>query len=143
MSLESTFRKQVFKKYGAHPDFRLFPNVSASLRAGEFSYRASDHIKKLLRPGDVVLHGGRRMTVGLAEGSADLIGIKRVPVISLPRDGFVGVFTSIELKTPNVTTEEPQTNWLSMVRRLGGRACVARTLDEVVVVLGVVPPSRT
>ena len=137
MSLESTFRKQVFKKYGAHPDFRLFPNVSASLWAGEFSYRASDHIKKLLRPGDVVLHGGRRMTVGLAEGSADLIGIKRVPVISLPRDGFVGIFVSCELKTPNVTAPEHQRNWAEMVLRFGGIAGVARSVEDVGVLLGV------
>lgn len=64
---------------------------------------------------------------GLGKGSPDLIGWLSVPV----KSGKISVFVGIEVKreTGGVVTDE-QNDWLERIRRAGGIAGVARSVDD-------------
>ena len=72
--------------------------------------------------------GARRLVYGLAVGSADLVGILAV------RDGAtgaaVGRFVAIEVKRPGEKARPEQAQWLALVRRMGGFACVVVSVEE-------------
>jgi hypothetical protein len=55
---------------------------------------------------------------GLAVGSADLIGC------------LDGRFVALEVKAAAGRTSPEQRQWLDLVRRNGGFACVVRSVDE-------------
>lgn len=62
--------------------------------------------------------------------SADLIGVKRVAVASLPRAGHVGVFASVEVKHPGwkytgTKHEIAQKAWAMRIQAMGGVAVFA------------------
>lgn len=57
--------------------------------------------------------------VGVPEGVSDLIGCARD-----------GAFVAIEVKTQKGRPTDRQTAYVEMIRSLGGRAGVARTVDE-------------
>lgn len=134
---EVSFGKQLQRRHGARPNVRMWRNVSAAAHVGRLVHRAKVSGLYPLAVGDCVLRGGKPIHAGLATGSGDYIGIKRVPVIELPRDGYAGLFTSIELKTENTATEEHQRNWMQMVLNMGGLACIAHAMDEVDAILGI------
>ena len=61
-----------------------------------------------------------RVRYGLAPGSADLVGLSNT-----------GRFIAIEVKTPGGRgLSDEQRMWLDLVRRMGGVAGVARSVDE-------------
>lgn len=72
----------------------------------------------------VVLTKARRIRAGLATGGADIIGIAKD-----------GTFISLEVKAGKTPTTDEQKAWAVMVRSLGGRAGIVRTLDEARAVL--------
>lgn len=61
---------------------------------------------------------GRRVRYGLAIGSADLIAC------------VDGRFCAIEVKGPSGHVRPEQERWLAAVRRIGGVAVVARSVDD-------------
>lgn len=61
-----------------------------------------------------------RVRYGLAPGSADLVGALAPS----------GRWFALELKTATGRTTEEQEQWLSLVRRMGGFACVVRSVRE-------------
>lgn len=61
-----------------------------------------------------------RVRYGLAPGSADLVGILS------PH----GRWFALELKTDVGRVSPDQEKWLSLVRAMGGFACVVRSVDE-------------
>ena len=63
--------------------------------------------------------GGRPVKFGLCNGGADLICI-----------GPDGVFTAVEVKTPTGRVSPAQTAFIAAVRRHGGRAGVARSVED-------------
>ena len=71
---------------------------------------------------------GRPIRYGLCIGSADIIG--------LCADGK---FLSVEVKTPTGRVSPAQSAFIAAVRRQGGRAGVARSPDEAVLI-AVQPP---
>ncbi len=71
--------------------------------------------------GSVLLLNARPLHAGLATGSHDLIGI-----------AWGGRFLSIEVKLPGKKTTKQQNNWLDMVQRVGGRAGVARSIEDAI-----------
>ena len=81
---------------------------------------------------------GRPIQFGLAKGSADLIGIKQVTITPDMVGQTIGVFTSIEVKTPTGRVTPQQRNWLAMVRKLGGIAGIARSIRDANEILGLV-----
>lgn len=63
---------------------------------------------------------GRQVRYGLAVGSADLIGVV----------GPHGRFVAIEVKSAGGSVTGDQSLWLETVRRMGGVAGVARSVEE-------------
>lgn len=68
----------------------------------------------------------RYIKFGLAPGSADLVGILAP----------AGRWFALEVKTPTGRVEPEQEEWLALVRRLGGFACVVRSVDDAHAALG-------
>jgi hypothetical protein len=66
---------------------------------------------------------GRWVTYGLGVGSADLIGI------SMQADG-IGRFVCIEVKVPGKRATKEQQSFIDMVRKMGGLAGVAHSVNE-------------
>lgn len=66
---------------------------------------------------------GRLVRYGLCKGSADIIGIAPD-----------GRFLAVECKTSTARTTAEQDNFLAAVRAAGGRAGVARSSDQAVLI---------
>lgn len=75
--------------------------------------------------GEMRLPQGGSLKFGLCVGSADIVGIVRVP---LPNP--VGVFLAIEVKTATGRATKEQINFLDHVNKMGGIAFIARSVDE-------------
>lgn len=71
-----------------------------------------------------------RTRFGLAPGSADLIGARRVIVAPDMIGQAVAVFCSVEVKTERGRPREDQRNWADFWQRFGGRAGFARSVEE-------------
>lgn len=84
--------------------------------------------------GDVLIRRARLINSGI-EGMADLIGC--VPVVVTPEmvGQTLAVYTSVEIKT----TDRPspaQIRWMEAVKKMGGRAGIARTPEEAIRICG-------
>lgn len=75
---------------------------------------------------------GRFHRFGLMKGSADLIGITPVKITEDMVGSTLGVFTSIEVKTPTGRVREEQENWMKQIQSLGGYAGIARSAEDAV-----------
>lgn len=65
----------------------------------------------------------RGIRYGLGVGSPDLVGIAW------------GRFVGLEVKTPTGRVSKEQTMWLDMVRRFGGVAGVARSVEDAIAIV--------
>ncbi|MDD2863971.1 MAG: VRR-NUC domain-containing protein [Methylococcales bacterium] len=72
---------------------------------------------------------------GLCVGSSDLIGFQSVTVTSEMVGQKIAVFTALEVKTQTGKASEPQTKFLSMVKKFGGIGAVVRSVDDAVELL--------
>ena len=97
---------------------RLFRNNSAMAWAGNVR-RLSD--------GSIHITNPRPIHCGLGVGSADLVGIARG-----------GAFLSVEVKSPRGPIRDEQIAWRDMVNSLGGRAVIARSVDDCLGVFGAI-----
>lgn len=84
---------------------------------------------------------GNAIRYGLCPGSSDLIGWRTRIVRPIDVGTEVAVFTAIEAKSPKGRLTELQTAFLDLVKRSGGLAGVARTLEEARAILGVDKPA--
>lgn len=107
MASEQTIQQQIRLACSTGP-VRLFRNNTGTLR--------DQH--------------GRPVTFGLAKGSADLIGWKRVAITPDMVGQQVAVFTSIEVKTSTGRLRPEQQQWLDAVQAAGGIAGVARSVSD-------------
>lgn len=73
---------------------------------------------------------GRPVTFGLCPGSADLIGYSTVTITPEMVGQQVAVFTAVEVKAADGRLTAQQKAWLEHVRAAGGRAGVARGIDD-------------
>lgn len=64
----------------------------------------------------------QRVRFGLAEGSGDLIGYRKV--------GAIAQFVSLELKAETGRVRPEQTNWLNHVNQFGGLAGIVRSVEQ-------------
>ena len=112
---ETTLQQHIRLAVGQRSDVRLFRNNTGTLPDPRT---------------------GRPIQFGLARGSADLIGIKQVTITPDMVGQTIGVFTSIEVKTPTGRVTPQQRNWLTMVRKLGGIAGIARSIRDANEILG-------
>lgn len=83
-----------------------------------------------LRPGDVVVRNGRPLHAGLEKGSGDLIGVRSITVAPEHVGRVLGVFTSVEVKTPTGRVRPEQAQWVKVIEGLGGLAGVARSVED-------------
>jgi Holliday junction resolvase len=73
---------------------------------------------------------GRWHSFGLAVGSADLIGFQTVEVTPDMVGKKVAVFVSIECKSATGKTRPEQEAWARTVQSKGGKAVIARSVEE-------------
>ena len=74
---------------------------------------------------------GRLVRFGLCVGSSDIIGIKKVTITEDMVGQELGVFCAIEVKKPKgKKATENQENFIAMIRKHGGLAGVARSVEE-------------
>ena len=73
---------------------------------------------------------GRPVQFGLAKGSADLVGWKKVTITPDMVGQEIAVFASIEVKTPGGRPTPNQKAWLTAVENAGGIAGVARSVED-------------
>lgn len=78
----------------------------------------------------ITLANARPVKFGLAVGSPDLVGWKRVVITPEMVGKDVAVFVGIEGKTPRVRLTEDQENFLEQIARWGGYAAVARDGED-------------
>lgn len=70
-----------------------------------------------------------RQRFGLAVGSGDLIGYRRVTITPEMVGRDVAVFLSCEVKTEKGPVREEQYRWAAHINSVGGIAVIARSLD--------------
>lgn len=105
---EAEIQSQILKTLGSDPSIRLFRN----------------HV------GRVQDSKGRWHSFGLAVGSADLIGFQTVEITPEMVGTKLAVFVSIECKSATGAVRPEQEAWARTVRNKGGRAVIARSIEE-------------
>lgn len=108
---------------------RLFRNNVGSFYTGKIE-RVRGTGVVTVNPGDVVIRSARLVDCGLQEGSGDLIGWKSVEVTQDMVGQRVALFVSIEVKGEGGRVSAAQQVWLGVVRKFGGLAGVARSVEE-------------
>ncbi len=79
---------------------------------------------------------GRPVTFGLCPGSADLIGYTTIEVTPDMVGQRLAVFTAVEVKSPTGRPTPEQAAFLDHIRQAGGRAGIARSVDEAMRIVG-------
>lgn len=106
-------------------DARIWRNNVGTGWAGPSTRVTAGNLRAVaqgLRPGDVVIRGGRPLHAGLCVGSSDLIGFRT-------RDG-VAQFVALEVKTPTGRATAEQQRFLGMVEAAGGCSGIARSVSD-------------
>jgi hypothetical protein len=80
---------------------------------------------------------GRPVRFGLCEGSADLIGYTTVEVTPDMVGQRIAVFTAVEVKAERGRPTPQQTAFIEHVRQAGGRAGIARSIEDAERIVGV------
>lgn len=73
---------------------------------------------------------GQLVTFGLCPGSADLIGYTRVTITPEMVGQTVAVFAAVEVKAERGRPTEQQLAFLEHISSAGGRAGIARSVDD-------------
>lgn len=94
---------------GTHPGIKVFRNNVGAFKAPD----------------------GRVIRYGLITGSGDLIGWRSLVITPDMVGTTVAQFVSVEVKTPKGTVRPEQTVWADNVRKAGGIAVIARSVEDV------------
>jgi hypothetical protein len=124
MPSEHEIQQRVLLAHGSGP-VRLFRNNVGTGWAGQATRVTAGNLQAIahtLRPGDVVIRGGRPLHAGLCVGSSDLIGYRRV-------DG-VAQFVALEVKSATGRPTPEQTRFLDHISSAGGCAAVIRSVED-------------
>lgn len=87
------------------------------------------------KTGDVLIRQGRPLHAGLIKGSSDLIGWMPVTITPDMVGATIAVFTAIEVKQPGGRSTPEQRTFIRNLQSAGGRAGVARSVDEALAIL--------
>lgn len=98
-----------------------------------------DHVR-LFRNNVGVLQDikGNYIRYGLAQGSSDLIGFRRIVVEPEMVGNRLAVFVAIECKSESGRLTAEQQAFLALVNQAGGIAGVARSIEEAEMILKVI-----
>lgn len=113
----------------SHTGARLFNVHVGKFWAGNPKRFDSTQVVEVHK-GDVLLRRARLINSGI-EGMADLIG--PTPVVVTPEmvGQTLAIYTTVEIKTTDYPTEA-QKKWIAAVKKMGGRAGIARTPEDAV-----------
>lgn len=106
-------------------------NVGTGWQGRGKPIKPSKTMQVIVQKGDIVLRQARPFSTGLPPGFSDLFGL--VPVVITPDmvGQTVAVFAALEVKDKAKATDE-QSNFIKAVNDNGGRAGVARSLEDAV-----------
>ena len=93
------------------------------------------HCTVACEPGDVVIKNARPLRSGLCKGSSDIIGITPVFITQAHIGRTLGVFSAIEVKSKTGKPSADQLNFLRVVEKAGGFAGIARSNDDIEVII--------
>ena len=108
-----------------HGSTRLWRNNVGTGWAGPATKVTSGNLRAVaqgLKPGDVVIRGGRPLHAGLCVGSSDLIGYRQV-------DG-IAQFVALEVKSTTGRVTAQQEQFLNQIQAGGGCAGVVRSVGD-------------
>lgn len=80
--------------------------------------------------GFVVLDSPRRVQFGLGGGTSDLIGLRSIEITPDMVGKRIATFVAVEAKGPRARTTDQQKTFIEVVNSLGGRAGLARSVDD-------------
>jgi hypothetical protein len=129
MASEHVVQQQVLARFGSGP-VRLWRNNVGTGWAGQATRVTAGNLQAIantIRPGDVVIRGGRPLHAGLCVGSSDLIGYRQ----------FNGLaqFVALEVKSATGRPTAEQTRFLDHITSAGGCAAVVRSVNDAYSVL--------
>jgi hypothetical protein len=125
---EGDIKADIRLSLGRLPDVRLFNNPVGEAWTGKIVDRSQ---------GFITLMAPRCVTYGLAPGSSDLIGLRRVVVTPEMVGRTLALFAAIEVKPAKGGHYQPgQKPFIEFVRDFGGVAGVARSAAGALQVLG-------
>jgi len=108
-----------------HGSTRLWRNNVGTGWAGPATRVTAGNLRAVaqgLRPGDVVIRGGRPLHAGLCIGSSDLIGYRSI-------DG-IAQFVALEVKSSSGRVTAQQEQFLNQIQAGGGCAGVVRSVGD-------------
>lgn len=129
---EHVIQQRILLAHGSG-DTRLWRNNVGTGWAGPSTRVTAGNLRAVaggLRPGDVVIRAGRPLHAGLCIGSSDLIGYRTVIVTPQDVGNRLAVFAAVEVKSGSGRPTPQQTTFLNHIRTAGGRAGIARSVDD-------------
>lgn len=132
---EAQLIAEILRCHGARGDMRIFRQNTAQGWAGQ-ARRINERTWVYVTPGDVVVRNAWPLHAGLCTGSSDLIGWHIREVTPDLIGQRVAVFAAIEAKAASTRLTAAQRRFLDAVDRAGGVAGVARSAEDVAVILG-------
>jgi VRR-NUC domain len=132
VSSEASVQREVWLDLSAHHQSKLF-----RLNTGKAWVSGAGPVSRL-KDGSMLVPAGRPIALGFGlvngdpvVGAADLIGWHTVRITPDMVGKDVAVFLSVETKrTKRGRTSEDQINWMNQVKRAGGIAGVANSVES-------------
>lgn len=141
---EHLIQQRILLAHGSG-DTRLWRNNVGTGWTGQATRVSDGNLRALaasLRPGDVIIRGGRPLHAGLCVGSADLIGYRSL-VVTPPMVGQrVALFAAVEVKSATGRPSTEQRLFLEHVDAAGGRSGIARSVEDAGAILAAAVPMR-
>lgn len=111
---------------------RLFPMTSGKFWGPYHRGRKITRVETVtLQPGDVLIRQGHMISVGFT-GLSDTLGGSQMTITAEDVGRTVCILTAIEIKAGADRLREGQPEFLAAVKKMGGRAGVARSVDDAV-----------
>lgn len=138
MSAEHHIQQRILLACGSG-DARLWRNNVGTGWAGAATRITAGNVRAVaaqLRPGDVVVRGGRPLHAGLCVGSSDLIGYYSMVVGPEQVGQRLAVFAAVEVKSATGRASKEQQQFLNHITTVGGKAGIARSVEDAEALLG-------